>query len=151
MASCKSRRGRRKSGRDDSYKFYNLIIRRSKWPNRRSYTNYSRLFVFIKSKTETLRSPVLFTKTNGSFDRPSSVLSLFFKQAILSRRCLLSPAPSPPPLSSVAVRSSLVIFNYRIFNRELLRLSRHGCLLFRESFARDRRVVRRQFIYINSE
>jgi hypothetical protein len=155
--SCKSHhrgRGIRKATVADGYKFYNLIIV-AKWSGTGRSCDLFGNRSFIKSKIETLRCPVLFTKTNGSFDRdPVSFVAFFFfpKQAILSRRCPLFLSFRVPFLrSSVAVRSSLVIFNYRIFNRELLRLSRHGCLLFRESFAPDRRVARRQFIYINSE
>lgn len=84
---------------------------------------------------------------------PFVPLFFFFFQASHFILPLPSLFRASPPLSPVAVRSSLVIFNYRIFNRELLRLSRHGCLLFRESFALDRRVVSRDgnlFILIRS-
>jgi len=134
---------------------YNLIIV-TKWSDCRSYELFATIRL-LKARLKLYGVRYYLRKPMARSIDPVLFFLFFFKQAILSRRCPLFPISSSPfpfsflYLSSVPVQSSLVIFNYRIFNRELLRLSRHGSLLFRESFASDRRVVRRQFIYINSE
>lgn len=142
----------RKEARSDNYKFYNLIIVREVGLAPAQLATIFRDHSLIKSQTGTSRISSFLPPSSHTLPllaryylrKPMArsidlVLSVFFfsffpKQAILSRCCPPPPLP-PPPLSPLpvgatapsfspadAVGSSLVIFNYRIFNRELLRL-----------------------------